>query len=442
MEERKEEEPKVEEKGPDIPELINLNTFQEQTMGALYDIGLELGLRVAGARSKHQLVYDILSFYSRKGARIEATGVLEPGGGGAPDGFGFLRWPAFNFAPLPDDVYVSAQLVRSYKLRPGQMVTGHLRPARDHKDKFLALEEVDFIEGVPAAEWEPPVPFEKLTALFPAERIILENPDLKSVSARVVDLVAPLGKGQRGLIVAPPRGGKTILLKEIARAIHANHDNVDLIILLLDERPEEVTDFEEAVDASVYSSTFDENAQRHAQVAELVMNRAQRLVELKRDVVVLLDSLTRLARGYNNMVGGKGGVTSGGVNHQALQKSRKFFGAARNVEEGGSLTILATALIETESRMDDVIFEEFKGTGNMEIHLDRELVEKRIFPAIHTLKSGTRKDDLLYHPDEMKRVLQIRRQIAQLPVGEAMEVLTKNIIRTGSNAEILLTGLR
>lgn len=255
-------------------------------------------------------------------------------------------------------------------------------------------------------------------------------------------MISPLGKGQRGLIVASPRSGKTILLKDIAKAISKNHDEIELIVLLIDERPEEVTDFRETVDAHVFSSTFDETAMRHIQVAELVLERAKRLVEMKKDVVVLLDSITRLSRGYNNTMGGKGGVTQGGVNPKALQKARRFFSAARNVEEGGSLTILATALVETENRMDDIIFEEFKGTGNLEIHLDRELAEKRIYPAIHSLLSGTRKDELLYHPQEFSKVGLLRRQMAQVPAGEAMEKLVRNIKRSKTNVELLLSGLK
>jgi transcription termination factor Rho len=295
---------------------------------------------------------------------------------------------------------------------------------------------------MPAEDWETPVAFDELTALYPSERLILEYPDCPTPSPRVVDLLAPLGKGQRGLIVAPPRAGKTILLKNIAVSIQKNHPEVELIVLLLDERPEEVTDFRETVDAPVYSSTFDEPSRRHVQVSDMVAERARRLVEQKKDVVILLDSLTRLSRGHNVNIGNKGGRTgSGGLDTKALERPRKFFGAARNVEEGGSLTILATCLVETDSRMDEVIFEEFKGTGNMEIYLDREMAEKRIFPAIHGLKSGTRKDELLYHEDEFRRIGSLRRELVQLPAGEAMEKLVKNIQMTSSNAELLLRGL-
>jgi len=346
-----------------------------------------------------------------------------------------------SFMPNVGDVYVSPSFIRQYELKPGNLIKGVVRAPRD-REKFLSLDSVLAIEGVEESKWEVPVAFDKLTALFPSERVILEHKDSESASPRVVDLVAPLGKGQRGLIVAPPRAGKTILLKDIAVSIQKNHPEIELIILLLDERPEEVTDFKETIDARVYASTFDEAPKRHVQVSEMVSHRAKRLVEMGKDVVILLDSLTRLSRGHNSNMPGKGRTGSGGLNTQALEKPRKFFGAARNVEEGGSLTILATCLVETDSRMDDVIFEEFKGTGNMEIYLDRELAERRVFPAIHTLQSGTRKDELLYHPDEYQRVTGLRRQLAQMPVGEAMGMLVKNIKLTGSNAELLLRGLR
>lgn len=435
---RADEVDKPEEKQVDVPELINLNEFLKTTLASLQSQAQELGLRVAGVRSKHQLVFEVLTFYARHGTRIEAEGVLDHSG----DNYGFLRWPEMSFAPNADDVYVSPSFIRQYDLKVGNLVKGVVRAPQD-REKFLSLESVLAIEGVEEGKWEPPVLFDKLTPLFPSERLILENKDMESPSARVVDLVAPLGKGQRGLIVAPPRAGKTILLKDIAVSIQKNHPEVELIILLLDERPEEVTDFRETVENLVYASTFDEPPKRHVQLSEMVAHRAKRLVEMGRDVVILLDSLTRLSRGYNsNMSGGKGRTGSGGLNTKALEKPRKFFGAARNVEEGGSLTILATCLVETDSRMDDVIFEEFKGTGNMEIFLDRELAEKRVFPAIHTLQSGTRKDELLYHPDEYKRVGSLRRQLAQMPAGESMEVLVKNIKLTGSNAELLLSGLR
>lgn len=351
-----------------------------------------------------------------------------------------LRDPHRSFRTSPDDLHLSGHLIRELGIRPGHRVKVKVRNPRE-RDKFLSAVEVLEIEGVPVDEFEAGTDFDKLTACFPDERLMLEGAGPDSLSPRAIDLIAPLGKGQRGLIVAPPRGGKTILLKQIARAICRNQPDVELIVVLLDERPEEVTDFEENVGATVFASTFDEPARRHAQVADLVIERAKRLVEQKRDVVLLLDSLTRLARGHNSASQG-GPIGSGGISPRALQKSRKFFGNARNVDEGGSLTVLATALIETESRMDDVIFEEFKGTGNMEVRLDRELAERRIFPAIHIPQSGTRNDDRLYHAEEFPRVLDLRRQLAGLPVGEAIEALMKNVGSTQSNTELLLRGLR
>ncbi|RFC47633.1 MAG: transcription termination factor Rho [Verrucomicrobia bacterium] len=424
----------------EVPALVDLNVLHRRPLAELHREAIKAELRVAGIRSKHQLIFELATFYGRHGSRIEAEGVLEHDG----TNHGFLRWPEFSFAPLPDDLYVPNHLIRKYGLRPGNSIRCTARAARD-KEKFSAVDEILSIEGVPVDQWTAPKPFDKLTALFPQDRIILENPKGASVSSRIVDLVAPLGKGQRGLIVAPPRGGKTLMLKEIARSIRANHPEIELIVLLLDERPEEVTDFREAVDVPVFSSTFDEPSRRHIQVSEMVAQRAKRLVELGKDVVILLDSLTRLARGHNQAQGGTpaaGRTMSGGLGSKALEKPRKFFGAARNVEEGGSLTILATALIETENRMDEVIFEEFKGTGNMEIALDREMVEKRIFPAIHLNRSGTRNDEKLYHPDEFRRVTILRRELAKLPAVEAMEVLIRNVKHTGSNAELLLKGLR
>jgi transcription termination factor Rho len=342
---------------------------------------------------------------------------------------------------LPEDVGVPHFLIRQFGLRPGQALRGTIRMPRD-REKTMMLDRILTIEGQPVPEWKSPTAFDNLTPLFPEGRIMLENGSVDSVCVRAVDLLTPLGRGQRGLIVAPPRVGKTILLKQIAKAIRKNHPDIALIILLVDERPEEVTDLERDVDCEIYSSTFDEPAPRHVQVAELVIERAKRLVEQKKDVVLLLDSLTRLARGYNALVKGKGRTMSGGVEAKALLKPKRFFGAARNVEEGGSLTILATALIETGSKMDEVIFEEFKGTGNMELHLDRSLVEKRLYPAIHILQSGTRREDLLYHPEEWERIKMLRKMMATMPPLEAMELLIKNLHATKTNAELLLAGLR
>jgi len=336
---------------------------------------------------------------------------------------------------------VHSDVMEQYDLREGQRLKVEVR-APGHRDQYLGVQRVLEIDGQPVEEYQQPTHYDDLTSLFPEERFVLEADDQTGgLATRVVDLVSPLGKGQRGLIVAPPRGGKTILLKQIARAIQQNHSEAELIILLLDERPEEVTDFEDMVGQSVFASTFDEPSKRHAQVANLVLERARRLVEQGKDVVVLLDSLTRLARGYNNAVRG-GPIGSGGISPRAISETRKFFGAARNVEQGGSLTILATCLIETESRMDDVIFEELKGTGNMEVRLDRELAEQRVYPAIHIPQSGTRNDDRLYHPDELPRIQEIRRHLASLPIGEAIEVLLKNLARTKSNTELLLQGMR
>lgn len=422
-----------------VPESIDVNAFQARALPDLYQLGEDLHLRV-NSRSKHQLVYDLLVYFSRRGSRLEAEGCLETLNDG-PNQPGILRFAAANFRSHADDIFIPAHVVRQYDLRRGNKLRVLARAPRD-REKGLVAEEVISIEGIPAAEFQAGEAFDRLTPLFPKERLFLENAELGTESCRVVDVVAPLGKGQRGLICAPPRGGKTILLKNIAQALVANHPETEVIVLLLDERPEEVTDFSETVNASVYSSTFDEAPARHVELAEFVTERAKRLVELGRDVVILLDSLTRLARGYNNLMGGGGRILSGGLDSKALQKPKKFFGAARNVEEGGSLTILATVLIETESRMDEVIFEEFKGTGNMELHLDREMAEQRIFPAIHFAKSGTRKDDLLYHPDEFRRVALLRRQMAALPAPEAIEVLLRNIRRTKSNTELLLSGLQ
>jgi transcription termination factor Rho len=430
----------VEPPEPPVPERIDLHAFQKHKLAELYELGASLGLRVGGSRSKHQLVFEICSHWGRRGTLFDCGGILEV----TRDGYGFVRDPIYSFLPQPDDIYISPHFIRRYGLKTGNSLRLVARSPRE-KESFLSVDQVLSIEGIDAAEWQPPKSLEMLTPLFPTERIILENTASRSVSTRVIDVLAPLGKGQRALICAPPRGGKTILLKEMAVAIRKNHPEIELMVLLLDERPEEVTDFRETVDSIVYASTFDQMPDHHIHVAEIVIARASRLVEGGRDVVVLLDSLTRLTRAYNNLGGGGGGktrLTSGGVDPKALQRARKFFGSARNVEEGGSLTIVATALIETESRMDEVIFEEFKGTGNMEIQLDREMVERRIFPAINMQRSGTRNDDRLYHPDEFRHILGVRRQLAQLPAGEAMEVLVKNLKATQNNAELLLKGLR
>ena len=424
---------------PPFPEEIVLNTLHDLSLAQLHEIAAGVNYRINAARTKHQLIYDILCWMAEHRTRVIVEGVLEVGA----ENFGLIRFPKYSFGPLPEDVFVPLFLVRKFNLRPGSVIRGTVRAPKE-RDKYLAIDRILEIDGQSIDGYEPPTHFDKLTATFPRERIILEMPKAQCpVSARIMDLMAPLGKGQRGLINASPRSGKTMMLKDIAKCIAHNHKEISLIILLLDERPEEVTDFEESVTGcDIYSSTFDESPKRHCQLAELVRERACRLVEQGKDVVILLDSLTRLARGYNSLMGGKGRTMSGGMDAKALIKPKKFFGAARKVEEGGSLTIIASALIETESRMDELIFEEFKGTGNMEVTLDREISERRIFPAVHLLKSGTRKDDLLYHPDEFRRILALRRQLAQVPAVEALELLISNIQRTGNNAELLLTGLK
>jgi transcription termination factor Rho len=419
------------------PRSLDLNELQELSEKKLKAVARDLELYLHPARSRHQHILDIIRAALTGGATVTAEGFLDQ----VSDSFAMLRWPRLNFVPLPEDVAIPRAVIEQYQLRPGQKVAGTIRlPVQ--REKFLSLVEVTRVEGQPRDEWTQPTHFDKLTPQFPQGRIILENTKTNSISARAVDLLTPLGRGQRGLIVAPPRVGKTIVLKEIAKAIRVNHPDIVLILLLVDERPEEVTDLEREIDCQIYHSNFDESVQRHVQVAEMVLERAKRLVELKHDVVLLLDSITRLSRGYNNLEPGRGRIMSGGVEAKALIKPKKFFGSARNAEEGGSLTVLATALTETGSRMDELIFEEFKGTGNMELHLDRALQEKRLYPAIHPLLSATRREELLYHPDEWERVLMLRKTMAALPPLEAMEKLIDNLHATKTNAELLLSGLR
>jgi len=419
------------------PRALDLDELQRLSSEELAPIAREFGLRLHPARSRHHHILDVARAALGRGVTVTAEGFLDQVG----DSVGLLRSPQLNFLPVPEDVCVPRGTIQHFALRPAQHIAGTVRLPRD-REKGLVLDEITAIEGQPPDQWTEPPDFEKLTPQFPQGRIMLENPETNSVSARAVDLLAPLGRGQRGLIVAPPRVGKTILLKEIAKAIRVNHRDIVLILLLVDERPEEVTDLKREIDCQIYHSNFDESVHRHVQVAELTLERAKRLVELKKDVVILLDSLTRLSRGYNNLQPGKGRIMSGGVEAKALIKPKKFFGSARNVEEGGSLTILATALIETGSRMDELIFEEFKGTGNMELHLDRALQEKRLYPAIHVLQSATRREDLLYHPDEWERIQVLRKTMAALPPIEAMEKLIENLEATKTNAELLLSGLR
>ena len=415
---------------------LDLSDLQSLPHVALAELIARYALRLRPDGTRRHLVSDLCRFFLSAGAFVQAEGLVEDVGDHA-----MIRWPCYNMAEGPDDLFVSIGLVRDFGLQTGLLVACTLR-APNERDRYCGLEQITSIEGIPLADWQPPAPFDKLTPLFPQERILLECTKEPTLSTRAVDLIAPLGKGQRALIVAPPRTGKTILMKHIAQAIRSTSPEVCLILLLVDERPEEVTDLRRSIEADIYSSTFDESPQRHTQLAEFVIERAKRLVELGKDVVILLDSITRLARGYNNLQPGKGRIMSGGVDAQALMKPKRFFGAARNTEEGGSLTIVATALVETQSRMDDLIFEEFKGTGNMEIHLDRTIADQRVFPAIHVTKSATRREENLYHPDELARIVVLRKQLNELPAVEAMETLVRNLHRTKTNAELLLRGLQ
>ena len=410
---------------------LNIAELKEMNISGLGAVAKELGVVGATAMRKQDLIFKILQAQTEKSGLIFAEGVLEC----LPDGFGFLRAPEYNYLPGPDDIYVSPSQIRKFDLRTGDTISGQIRPPKEG-ERYFALIKVEAVNFEPPEAARERIFFDNLTPLYPQGRISLET-GKDNLSARVMDLMTPIGKGQRGLIVAAPRTGKTMLLQNIANSITANHPEVVLIVLLIDERPEEVTDMERSVNGEVISSTFDEAAQRHVQVAEMVIEKAKRLVEHKRDVVILLDSITRLARAYNTVVPPSGKVLSGGVDSNALQKPKRFFGAARNIEEGGSLTIMATALIETGSRMDDVIFEEFKGTGNMEIHLDRKLVDKRVFPSIDINKSGTRKEELLLSKDELARVWILRKVLSPLSQTEAMELLLDRMGKTNSNAEFL-----
>ncbi len=420
----------------EVPAPLSLNDLQRLPLDGLIARANEWNLRVRPDATRHHLVLDQARHQLHLGGILRGRGLLEKSGDA-----GIVRWSAFDLKPGPEDVFVPPAMMRQLGLQPGLMLDFSIRLPRD-RERGLVVDVLSEIEGIPLSDWKPPVEFEKLTPLFPNRRILLETPVEPELAARAVDLISPLGMGQRGLIAAPPRAGKTIMLQTLARSIRKNHPSAALILLLVDERPEEVTDMRRALDCEIYASTFDEPVSRHVQICEAVSDRSQRLVELGRDVIILLDSITRMARAYNNLQPKKGRTMSGGVDAKALAKPRKFFGSARNVEEGGSLTILGTALIETYSRMDDLIFEEFKGTGNMELHLDRSIAELRIFPAIHIVKSGTRREELLFHPEEYERVVRLRRQLSELPAAEAMEILASNLLHTRSNAELLLTGLR
>ena len=410
---------------------MNLKELKRQKIGELAATAREMGIENSSGLRKQELIFALLNEQTKKNEPIFGEGVLEI----LPDGFGFLRAPDYNYLPGPDDIYVSPSQIRRFGLRTGDTVNGQIRPPKDNERYFalLKVETINF-EGPEATKQK--ILFDNLTPLYPDERLVLEY-HARNYSTRIVDLLTPIGKGQRSLIVSPPRAGKTVLMQNIANAIVANHPDVYLIVLLIDERPEEVTDMERSVQGEVVSSTFDEPAQRHVQVAEMVIEKAKRLVEHKRDVVILLDSITRLARAYNTVVPPSGKILSGGVDSNALHKPKRFFGAARNIEEGGSLTIIATALIDTGSRMDEVIFEEFKGTGNSELHLDRKLMEKRIFPCLDINKSGTRKEELLLGEDALNRVWILRQLLHPLNVVDSMEFMIDKISRTESNSEFL-----
>jgi transcription termination factor Rho len=410
---------------------LDLVELKDMGIQDLNQIAKDLGVAGAAGLRKQELIFKILQTQAEKSGLIFSEGVLEC----LPDGFGFLRAPEYNYLPGPDDVYVSPSQIRRFDLRTGDTVSGQIRPPKEG-ERYFALIKVDAINFEPPEEARNKIFFDNLTPLYPDQRLKLET-SRDNFSGRVMDLLTPIGKGQRGLIVAPPRTGKTMLLQNIANSVTHNHPDVNLIVLLIDERPEEVTDMQRSVRGEVISSTFDEPASRHVQVAEMVIEKAKRLVEHKRDVVILLDSITRLARAYNTVVPPSGKVLSGGVDSNALQRPKRFFGAARNIEEGGSLTIVATALIDTGSRMDDVIFEEFKGTGNMEIHLDRKLVDKRVFPAIDINRSGTRKEELLMPREELNRVWILRKVLNPLSPVESMELLLDKLGKTRSNAEFL-----
>ncbi len=413
---------------------VNISQLQAMTMAELNLMAKEMGIENFGTMRKQEVIFQILQNNAQRSGILFAEGVLEI----LPEGFGFLRSQSFNYLPCPEDIYVSPSQIRRFDLQTGDVVSGQIRPPKE-KERFFALLKVEAVGHEDPDRAKDKTHFDNLTPLFPDRRFLLETAPTE-LSARVLDLVCPIGKGSRGLIVAPPRTGKTVLLQNVANAVIRNNPEVYLFILLIDERPEEVTDMERTCrPAEVVSSTFDEPPERHVQVAEMVIEKARRMVEHKKDVVILLDSITRLARAYNTVQPHSGKILSGGVDANALHKPKRFFGAARNIEEGGSLTILATALVDTGSRMDEVIFEEFKGTGNMEVHLDRALVDRRIFPSINIERSGTRKEELLYHPDEFSRVVMLRRALTGVPPVEAMELLLGKLKKTGSNIEFLLS---
>jgi len=410
---------------------MNLVELKSKNISELVDVAKTFKIEGATSMRKQDLIFSILQAQTEQNGVISGDGVLEI----LPDGFGFLRSPDSNYLPGPDDIYVSPSQIRRFSLKTGDTVLGQIRPPKEGERYFalLKVENINFEDPEAAAD---KILFDNLIPLYPTERIKLET-DPKNLSTRIMDLLTPIGMGQRGLIVSPPRAGKTMLLKDIANAVTANHPDIHKIVLLIDERPEEVTDMQRSVEAEVISSTFDEPPQRHVQVAEMVLEKAKRLVEHKKDVFILLDSITRLARAYNTVVPPSGKILSGGVDSNALHRPKRFFGAARNLEQGGSLTIIATALIDTGSRMDEVIFEEFKGTGNMEVNLDRKLSDRRIFPALDINRSGTRKEELLVDEEDLNRIWILRKLLSPLTPVDSMEFLLEKITGTKSNKEFL-----
>ena len=431
----------VEEHGEDLAALeeangeeIRMGDLQQKDIAELNIMAKDMEVENFGTMRKHEVISQILRKHAKDRGVLIAEGVLEI----LPEGFGFLRSPYYNYLPCPEDVYVSPSQIRRFDLQTGDQIQGRIRPPKE-KEKFFALLKVDAVGDEDPEIAKDKTHFDNLTPLFPDERFLLET-DPDELSTRVMDIVCPIGKGSRGVIVAPPRTGKTVLMQKLANSLLKNNPEAFLIILLIDERPEEVTDMERTcIGAEVISSTFDEPPERHVQVAEMVIEKARRMVEHKKDVIILLDSITRLARAYNTVQPHSGKILSGGVDANALHKPKRFFGAARNIEEGGSLTIMATALVDTGSRMDEVIFEEFKGTGNMEVHLDRGLVDRRIFPSINIAMSGTRKEELLYHPDEFPKVALLRRALTDVPAVEAMELLLGKLRQTPNNIAFLMT---
>lgn len=414
--------------------ITKIAEIQRMNIDQLNQYGKKIGLKHLGSLTKSQMVFEIVKAISENPNEVlYGEGVLEI----LPDGFGFLRSPNYNYLPSAEDIYVSPAQIRRFDLKKGDTVCGTIRPPKE-KEKYFALLKVDKINGKQPEKARERILFENLTPLYPNKRLVMETTKDK-LSMRVLDLTAPIGKGQRGLIVAPPRSGKTIILQNIANAIAVNNGEIILIVLLIDERPEEVTEMQRIVKGEVISSTFDEPPERHVQVAEMAIEKARRLVEHGNDVVILLDSITRLARAYNTIQPHSGKILTGGIDANALHKPKRFFGAARNIEQGGSLTIIATALIETGSRMDEVIFEEFKGTGNMELVLDRRLADRRIYPAIDLIKSGTRKEELLYHPNELEKIYLLRQAVADLAAVDAMNLLLGRLKKTNSNVEFLLS---